>query len=87
MLSTLVLTIQPVSAASATGDRYSQLMEQGKQAEAAGKSDEAIARYQEALRIKPGSALVQTRLAEVYFNRKDFEKAFEYWDRVLGKPS
>jgi tetratricopeptide (TPR) repeat protein len=65
-------------------DRYNQLIEQGKQAEAAGNWDEALARYQEALKIGPSSPLLQTRLAEVYFSRKNFDKTLEYCDRVLA---
>ncbi|HEV2382891.1 MAG TPA: tetratricopeptide repeat protein [Terriglobia bacterium] len=83
-LQFLILPGLPVVGASLAQDRYEQLVEQGKQAEAAGKGDEAIARYQEALKIKAGSPLLQTRLATIYFNRKDFEKTLDYCDRVLA---
>ena len=65
-------------------DRYEQLLEQGKQAEAAAKWDEAIARYQEALKIKAGSPLPLTRLATIYLNREDFDATLNYSDRVLA---
>ncbi len=70
--------------AAASDQRFSQLLQQGKDDEAAGNLDEAIARYREALKISPGSPLPQTRLAAIYFNRKDFEQALVYCDHVLA---
>jgi tetratricopeptide (TPR) repeat protein len=70
--------------ATGTDSHFSQLVQQGKDAEAAGNLDEAIARYQEALKISPSSPLPQTKLAAIYFNRKDFEQALAYCEHVLA---
>ncbi len=65
-------------------DRYDQLVEQGKKAEAQGNADEAITRFEEALKSRPQSAFLQTKLAALYFNRKDFDRTLEYCDRLLA---
>jgi tetratricopeptide (TPR) repeat protein len=81
----LLWTSGPCTAADTSTDpRFSQLLQQGKDAEAAGNLDEAIARYQEALKISPGAPLPQTKLAAIYFKRKDFEQTLVYCDHVLG---
>ena len=84
LLSVLLLLHGLAAGAAQAQHGYDQLVEQGKQAEAQGKPDEAIARYQDALKITAGSALPQTRLAAIYYSRKNFEKALEYSDRVLA---
>jgi tetratricopeptide (TPR) repeat protein len=81
----MLLALGRVTAAgTATDPRFSQLLQQGKEAEEAGNLDDAIARYQEALKINPASPLPQTKLAAIYYKRKDFEKTLAYCDRVLA---
>jgi tetratricopeptide (TPR) repeat protein len=83
-LQTLFTPSHLKAAATGPDQRYNQLVQQGKEAEAAGNWDKAITSYQEALKISPGSPLLQTKLAEIYFNRKDFEQTLVYCDHVLA---
>lgn len=91
LLIILVLPFQ-MSAASRPGtagtppgeNRYGQLVQQGKRAEAAGNWDEALAKYQEALKISPGSNLIENDLAAIYFKRKNFEESLHYCERALA---
>lgn len=65
-------------------DQYAQLVQQGKEAEAANDWDRALGHFQEALKLKPKSATLETRVAEIYLNRKDFEAAMNHCERALA---
>jgi len=66
------------------GGGYEVLVQRGKQAETAGDWDEALASYEEALKLKPASAPLMMKLAGVYLHRKEFEKGLEYSGRALA---
>jgi tetratricopeptide (TPR) repeat protein len=68
----------------ANSGRYEELVRRGEEAEKAGDWDQAIASFQEALKLKPTSALLLTKLADIYLNRKEFEKALDYSGRAFS---
>ncbi len=79
------LTLRCVHAQQAiAGKRYDDLVRQGKQAESANNWDQAVARYQEALKLNPNSASVEIDLAGAYYHLKEFEKALDYSGRSLA---
>lgn len=49
------------------------------------KFDEAVAKYDEALRIDPGYADAANNLASLYFSAKQYQKAFDVLTRVEAK--
>jgi tetratricopeptide (TPR) repeat protein len=67
----------------ANSGRYAELVQGGREAESKGNWDQAMASYQEALRLDPTSAFLETKLAGIYLKRKEFEKAMDYGDRAL----
>ena len=83
-ISLALISVPRLLTGSGTDPHFAQLLQQGREAEAAGRMDDAIARYQEALKISPGSPLPQALLAALYFARKDYEQTLTYGDRVLA---
>jgi tetratricopeptide (TPR) repeat protein len=69
---------------AANAARFEELVQQGKEAESAGHWDQAIGSFEEALRLKPNSALVESQLAGIYLHRNEFEKALDYSRRALS---
>jgi tetratricopeptide (TPR) repeat protein len=68
---------------SVEAGRYDVLVQTAAAAESAGKRDQAIAALEKALTLKPSSALVEIKLANLYSSRKEFEKSLEYSSRAL----
>jgi len=83
-IALLILFAPARLAAAGTDPRLDQLLQQGKDAEGVGNLDEALARYQEALKINPASPVTQSKLAAVYFQRKDYEQTLAYCDHMLA---
>lgn len=81
-LAGLVTTLE--AQPGANPGRFEELVQRGKEAEKAGDSDQAIASFEEALKLKPTSSLVLTELAGVYLRRKEFEKALDCGGRALA---
>jgi tetratricopeptide (TPR) repeat protein len=68
---------------SAIDSYYEQLIQEGKKAEMAGNLDQALASFESALKLKPKSTELEWKVAEIHLNRKEFEKALKYSERVL----
>ncbi len=63
---------------------YERLVQQGKEAEETGNWDRAIGSFEEALRLKPKSGFLQTKVAALYFNRKDYQRTLDYCNGALA---
>ncbi len=63
--------------------KVQDLVKEGIQYHDSGKYEEAIKKYEEALKIDPNSALVQYELSLSYLENKDYEKSIEYSSQVI----
>src|SRR5207248_427773 len=55
-------------------ERYERLVRRGKEAEATRDWNQAVGSFEEALRLRPKSISLQTKVAALYFDRKNYEK-------------
>ncbi len=83
----LTLPIRPypaLCARFAQGFSSMQILQKAQEAEAAGHADEAIAAHQAAPNANPSASQPQLHLAELYFQRQDYEQALAYSDKILA---
>jgi len=69
---------------AATSGRFEELVQRGKEAESAGNWEQAITNFEEALKLRPNSTVVETQLARAYLHRHEFEKALDFGGRALA---
>jgi tetratricopeptide (TPR) repeat protein len=84
LLHGLVAANNLTAGQGADAGRLDALLQQGEQAETADRWDQALVSYQQALRLNPNSASAETKLAGVYYHRKEFDKALDYSGRALA---
>src|SRR5262249_1653725 len=56
----------------------------GHYLEAMGRSDEAVASFQRAIRIEPSTEILSVELANIYFHGRRFQQAAEQCRKVLA---
>jgi tetratricopeptide (TPR) repeat protein len=64
-------------------DEYTQILSIAEKQAADGLYEDAIAAYEDALRIKPDSAKVRYMLGEIYEKKSEKDKAFEYYETAF----
>ncbi len=65
-------------------ERYERLVRRGKEAEATRDWNQAVGSFEEALRLRPKSISLQTKVAALYFDRKNYEKTLDHCTRALA---
>src|ERR1039458_2784628 len=52
-------------------EEYARLISEGQKAAAAGRQDDAIKDFLQALQLKPGDAMLRTKVGGIYYERKE----------------
>ncbi|MCI0418134.1 MAG: tetratricopeptide repeat protein, partial [Acidobacteria bacterium] len=90
ILLTLLLGSAPAGAqevrtapAEQSSQAYERLVEEGQRAEKSGRLDEALSKFQAALKLRPRSAALQTKIGGLHYNRREYAQALEHFEKAL----
>lgn len=86
-LLTLTLPLAPVSTAYAqetTPQTFNQYIERGNQMNALSRYDEALADYEQAIKLSPNLALPHLMVGTAHLRKKEYAQAIAAFDRALA---